>query len=122
MSPGAGSRWRFAPALAQAALIFALSAQPGDAYPQVTFPGADKIVHFSLYAPLGAALCHAFGGRVAWAAGAAALYGVTDELHQAFVPGRAPDAFDVAADALGGLAGAAVFARWRRRRNGLRGA
>lgn len=112
-------RWamfrRWGPALAQAGLIFTLSAQPADAYPEVRVPGADKIVHFGLYAPLGAALCHALGGRAGLAAVAGAVYGATDELHQAFVPGRSPDPLDVLADALGAVAGALLFARWRHR-------
>ena len=35
-----------------------------------------------------------------------ALYGITDEAHQAFTPMRTPDPFDVVADAVGGLLGA----------------
>jgi VanZ family protein len=34
------------------------------------------------------------------------LYGVSDEFHQYFVPGRSVEALDVLADALGGLLGA----------------
>lgn len=99
----------------QAALIFALSARPGDAYPTVSLPGLDKVVHFALYAPLGGLLCLGLGGRVAWAALGGGLYGVTDELHQAFVPGRFPDAGDAAADVLGAAAGALFVARRRGR-------
>jgi len=99
-----------------AALIFALSARPGDDYPTIPAPGIDKIVHFALYAPLGGLLCLALGGRIAWAVLGGALYGVTDELHQAFVPGRCPDAGDAAADALGAAAGALYVSRRRGRR------
>jgi VanZ family protein len=38
----------------------------------------------------------------------ATLYGVTDEVHQSFVPGRNPDWRDVVADGLGALLGAGV--------------
>jgi VanZ family protein len=93
-------------ALAQAVLIFALSARPGDAYPSVGLPGLDKVVHFALYAPLGGFLCVAIGGRVAFAALGGALYGITDEVHQSYVPGRFPDAGDAVADAFGAAAGA----------------
>jgi VanZ family protein len=34
------------------------------------------------------------------------LYGISDEFHQYFVPGRSVDVYDVLADALGGLLGA----------------
>ncbi len=116
-----GRRWVWP--LAQAALIFALSAQPGDAYPDVSFPLADKIVHFGLYGPLGAGLVYALGGRPLLCGVMAGLYGVSDEWHQSFVPLRTPDAGDVAADLAGGLVGAFVFQAWwafRRRRSQAR--
>ena len=40
----------------------------------------------------------------------ATLFGVTDEIHQYFVPGRQADVFDVVADAVGALAGALFVA------------
>lgn len=42
-------------------------------------------------------------------------YGVSDEFHQAFVPGRHPDAWDVLKDAIGTLLGLGLFAAWPRR-------
>jgi VanZ family protein len=38
----------------------------------------------------------------------ASAYGVTDELHQAFVPGRVPDPADWLVDTAGAYAGAAT--------------
>ena len=46
-----------------------------------------------------------------WSLGAALLYAVTDEWHQAFVPGRGPSALDVGFDGAG-----AFLALWIRRR------
>ncbi len=40
------------------------------------------------------------------------LYGITDEIHQAFVPGRSARAMDVLADVVGGLLGAAFLFYW----------
>jgi VanZ family protein len=40
-------------------------------------------------------------------------YGASDEVHQAFVPGRSADPADWAADALGVLAGTFAYARLR---------
>jgi VanZ family protein len=61
-------------------------------------------------------------GRVVLVAVAlATAYGITDEVHQAFVPGRSPDPRDVVADAVGATAGAFgyyVVARLRARRRG----
>ena len=51
------------------------------------------------------------GVRTATVIGAvliASLYGVSDEYHQRFVPGRMFDVLDMVADALGASAGAAV--------------
>lgn len=44
----------------------------------------------------------------------AAIYGVSDEFHQAFVPGRAARPLDVAIDATGALVGLLVWRRLRR--------
>ncbi len=41
-----------------------------------------------------------------------ALYGVTDEWHQSFVPGRTAEARDLVADTIGAMAGAAVVWAW----------
>jgi VanZ family protein len=57
--------------------------------------------------------------RVVWGAAVCAAFGVLDEFHQSFVPGRTADIRDVAADAAGATlaltAWALVSARWGRR-------
>jgi VanZ family protein len=77
----------------------------------------DKMGHFAGYAILAVLLLRALaGGRVSgvtWRTAMLAilgstLYGVSDELHQHFVPGRTPDIADVRADLLGASAGAAL--------------
>jgi VanZ family protein len=77
----------------------------------------DKLLHGAGYALLGALVAGALSGparrpaRVALlAALAAAAFGATDELHQAFVPGRSCDVRDWMADAVGALLGAALVA------------
>jgi VanZ family protein len=87
-----------------------------------TLPAAgvsDKIVHGLLYAVLGALLARAIGGgragpvragTVAAAVFWSAVYGVSDEIHQHFVPPRTMEAVDVAADAIGAAVGAAAYA------------
>ena len=40
--------------------------------------------------------------------GISVLYGITDELHQYFVPGRDCSIFDLTADAIGGFSGALI--------------
>lgn len=50
-----------------------------------------------------------------------AIYGLSDEWHQSFVPGRDCSVYDVAADALGVLSAVVTFKMvrygWRRLRN-----
>jgi VanZ family protein len=48
----------------------------------------------------------------------ATLYGVTDEYHQAFVPGRDSSGGDVAKDSAGALVAAVVYRRLTSRRAG----
>jgi VanZ family protein len=117
--------WRiWGPALGWAAVIFVCSSLPGTAYPRTDVPAADKLVHLFLYGALGALCARALILRAARpearlrlrlvlaAAALATAYGITDELHQLFVPFRSADWQDVIADAIGGLIGA-TLARWR---------
>jgi len=93
------------------AVIFGFSSLPGS-----SVPGRfGSLAHFGVYAVLGALLFLAFsfetaerGRAVALAVLTASAYAVTDELHQAFVPGRVPDVSDWGMDTLGALAGALI--------------
>lgn len=78
---------------------------------------SDKVVHATAF--LGMALLaigNARSWRAAWSLGAqltagvvfTVLFGVSDEIHQAFTPGRSPDVLDVAADTVGALTAAAL--------------
>lgn len=67
--------------------------------------GADKVGHAAAYAVLGGFLTLATG-RVWLAVLLATLFGVSDEVHQYFVPGRHADVLDVVADLVGALLGA----------------
>ena len=44
-----------------------------------------------------------------------ALYGASDEFHQRFTPGRNSEGLSVLFDVAGGMIGALVYQRWRRR-------
>lgn len=79
----------------------------------------DKAGHFLAYGGLGLVTLRATsGGAVAglgpgpafaaWAV--TTLYGVSDEYHQSFVPGRTPDVLDLWADAIG--AASAIGVGW----------
>jgi VanZ family protein len=121
--------WRaWWPVLAWAAFIFVLSSIPGTKLPEVKTPHADKIVHAAVYLVLGALCLRAIrrtsrltGARaVAVATLLAALYGISDELHQIFTPFRTADWHDAAADTAGGLAGALAAVTIRSRRTSRR--
>jgi hypothetical protein len=104
------------PVVAWAALIFALSSVPDLG---TGLGGWDlvlrKIAHAAEYAVLGALLLRATG-RTGLAFALGALYAVSDELHQAFVPGRLGSPLDVAIDAAGVAVGIALWQLVRQRR------
>jgi hypothetical protein len=116
--------WAWLPPLAYGVAIFWASSSPNP------FPFAvggllaqDKLLHAIAFAGLGAVLVRTLGRAgvppAAWVALAtigASAYGLVDEWHQSFVPGRSPDPKDWIADTLGALAGAAIAAAVLRRR------
>lgn len=57
-----------------------------------------------------------FGRSLAWSAGLAVLYAMTDEIHQSYVPQRTGVWSDVVIDAMGALA--VAYALWRIRQDG----
>jgi VanZ family protein len=104
------------PVVVWAGVIFALSSVPDLG---TGLGGWDlalrKVAHVAEFAVLGALLARALASpRLAAAIGA--LYAVSDEVHQAFVPGRMGSPFDVAIDGLGVLAGVVLWERARARR------
>ena len=114
---GKGRRvWFFAAAWAVA--IFLASSVPGKSMPEVEVLRYDKVVHAVVYAVLGGLFFAAIrrssslttGRVVAVAAVFSVLYGLTDEFHQLFVPGRNAELNDALADGIGGLFGAAIAA------------
>lgn len=94
--------------IAASALILALTLTPlPEGGGPSLFPGADKLVHFALFALFGLA-AHADAaerGRLRAGGIAAAAFGLFlaagTELAQAAVPGRGADLADLAADAAG---------------------
>ena len=82
----------------------------------------DWVTHGAAYAILAALFCRALAGGLARPVGARVAviavvasfaYGVTDELHQSFVPGRHADAWDLLKNLAGAVAGATACA-WPR--------
>ena len=107
----------FAPFLLYCLLIFWLSAQsdPGSLSPFVI---PDKIAHLVEYAGFGFLLMRLltyfkpeWGAvqHLIWVLSCALLYGLSDEIHQYFVPGRECSWMDLAADGAGGYLGARLW-------------
>jgi VanZ family protein len=98
------------PAAAWAAVLFLSSAQSDIAATGWLSRVPDEALHVVAYAVLGATLAHArfWGGtavpHIAMIA-LGALFGVSDEFHQSFVPGRVPAVGDWLADVVGLTAG-----------------
>jgi VanZ family protein len=106
------NKWvRLAAVVAWMGVIFFLSSQSRLPDLSTSFSDAlqDVLGHFVAYGALAVLAFWALEGFGAarpavWALVVALLYGLSDEFHQAFVPGRHPDPFDIATD----LAGAAA--------------
>ncbi|MHB8765580.1 MAG: VanZ family protein [Deferrisomatales bacterium] len=94
--------------------MFALSHMSRPPLPESLLRLGDKVLHGAEYALLAWLWSRAVGGSwrrralLAWLG--ATAFGLTDELHQAFVPGRTSSALDLVADTLGAAAGAALGA------------
>lgn len=119
-------------ALAWAALIWYLSDQPGLDIPPA-FPMQDKLLHLIAYGVLGFLVMgtrrlpfngvlkksparvfqhgvNTFPTLTYWTVCVLCiLYGILDEVHQSFVPGRDASVYDVYADVTGALLGAWLF-------------
>jgi len=100
-----------APAFAWALAIFVGSSIPADDLPTVILLAPDKLLHMGVFLVFGILLHravvfqkkfsflleHPLAATIVIAGG----YGLFDEIHQSFVPGRSLDPFDVLADVVG---------------------
>ncbi|MDP1676121.1 MAG: VanZ family protein [Bacteroidota bacterium] len=109
------------PLIAWCVFVYTASSIPS---PKVPALGAytDKVIHFGVY------------GMLCWLAHIAfhhqpntsikkysllvavlftVVFGMSDEFHQMFTPGRSSDVLDIAADTFGGLVYSAVYLRFR---------
>lgn len=102
--------------LAVAAAVFWASSHSRLAAPEFTswMENFDKLVHFSVYGLLATLTLRVTRGRSApWVAlVVVSLFGVSDEWHQSFVPGRASSAADWVADTLGAALAVSLYWSW----------
>jgi VanZ family protein len=109
----AGSAMWWTASGAYALAIFVLSSQAHPFGVQHLPPFTDKLIHALVFGGLSVLLQMAWQrscpGRASfWPVIAmTSLYGLSDEIHQSFVPGRSMDALDLVADTVG-----ACVAQW----------
>jgi len=96
---------------------------PPETLPSFNF--SDKLIHFAAYALMGILFYRAYqtlsfrNNRhllLALSMVSASLYGISDEIHQHFVPYREADFFDAAADILGAVCGVYGYQYWQLRK------
>ena len=113
------------PVIGYCTLIFWQSSFPGVVSAPL-FPHMDKALHFAAYAVLAMLSVRALkNDRAGWpeakilfaAALFSAFYGLSDEIHQAFVPQRCASAWDFMADTLGAFCGAWAVIKLSREKN-----
>jgi len=110
-------RFRQVPMILVMGTIFFLSHQAGSDLSLPSFPGSDKVAHLIAYGVLGATIFFAFRPStrcsspckyMMFAVLVSLIYGILDEFHQSFIPGREVSAGDVLADLTGGIAGVLI--------------
>lgn len=104
------------PVAAYSGIIFTISSfsKVPNALGAVNF---DKLWHVAEYMPFGFFLTRgiakqwSFARSVLWilVLTGVVLFGISDEYHQSFVPGRYSSLLDIVADAIGGMMGCAVY-------------
>jgi len=99
-----------------AIIIFQSHYPTPESIPRLLF--FDKLLHAGGYGLLGMLFCRAYRSGcpdasdrslARWAVLSAALFGLSDEIHQSFVPFRTADAWDVLADAIGAALGVGFY-------------
>ncbi|OIO71940.1 MAG: hypothetical protein AUJ56_02975 [Zetaproteobacteria bacterium CG1_02_49_23] len=101
--------------IAWCGLIFFLSSQSALPLPPM-FPHADKLIHAGAYAVMGIFAWRMFQHsscpavlHMILSVCVCSLYGISDEWHQSFVPGRDSDVADWLADTIGALLAVSVM-------------
>ncbi|MDX1708667.1 MAG: VanZ family protein [Desulfobacterales bacterium] len=104
--------------------IFIQSGRPGlEKIPDVRF--LDKFLHFFAYGLLGVLFYRAYETlplkkfknlMIFFSIASATLYGISDEIHQYYVPSRHADLMDVIANTIGSICGVYLYYRWKNRK------
>ena len=104
--------------------IYIQSARPSpERMPDVKF--FDKFLHVTAYGLLGVLFYRGYETLplknyknllILFSIGSAILYGISDEIHQYFVPFRHADFMDVIANSIGSICGVYFYYRWKNRK------
>lgn len=107
------------PVIFWAITIYVSSSIPADKLPDFGKMGYDKVIHFFVYFLLSATIHRAIRHQsvlpflarhhLLFAVSITAIYGITDEFHQMFVPNRNASLYDLLADTLGGCLYVVLF-------------
>ena len=112
------------PALCWALVIFIQSSIPSLSPPSIGISFEDKIAHAIVFCILGYLMTRAFyyskntrlsRNAIILSISIGLLYGISDEIHQLFVPGRYSEIWDVVADLTGILLAQVIFLSIKRR-------
>lgn len=110
---------RIGPMLLVMGFIFFLSHQTGDTLHLPSVPGIDKIGHMAIYGLLAVTVLWLLGsakqvdptGTALKTVLLCVIYGLSDEWHQSFIPGRMVGCYDLLADLAGSVLVAAIWLR-----------
>ena len=88
-----------------------------------SFEHQDKVIHALVYGLIATCWLRWFQTfktprqAALWAIGLASLFGITDEIHQSFIPGRYCDLYDWMADTFGAILATVCYQKWALYRN-----
>jgi VanZ family protein len=115
---------RMVPMIVVMGTIFFLSNQPGDSLSLPPIPGIDKLAHMIAYGVLAGTVLFAHNNEqrhrrprrvMVFTVIFCLLYGISDEFHQSFIPGRTASVYDLFADCGGAAMSCLFWTRWRQR-------
>ena len=110
-------------------IIFFLSNQPGDSLELPDIPDLDKVLHSIAYGVLALSALFAVPEQKYQAKPYqisllvvlfCLLYGISDEFHQSFVPGRFSSVRDLVADTIGAVVVAFIWFRMKKQGSGAK--
>ena len=104
------------PSIVWAIIIFSISSTPGNELPSLKF-GLDKLAHITVYGIFSYLLLFAFANssnknyvqKIYYSFLISFLYGVFEEYHQLFVPGRFFSYVDMYANLIGSIVGVLIW-------------